>query len=243
MENMEIKEKISFSILVYNEASTLKNTIINILDTLNNTHLNFEFWVFDNNSSDETEKIIKQELKNFKINYKKHEKNMGYAFNSYSALKTPDADIYIVMDGDGQYDPNDLKNFILLSKKNDLVIGVRKKRQDPFSRIIMSKIFNIISKIIIKSELRDINCGYKSVSKKLANSLEINYFYNYINPEIYCFAKSKGYSICDLNVNHHKRIGGRSYFTGIFHLVKNVYIMINYLFKLRKKFKNLAFDK
>ena len=74
---MEIKEKISFSILVYNEASTLKNTIINILDTLNNTHLNFEFWVFDNNSSDETEKIIKQELKNFKINYKKHEKNMA----------------------------------------------------------------------------------------------------------------------------------------------------------------------
>ena len=56
MENMEIKEKISFSILVYNEASTLKNTIINILDTLNNTHQNFEFWVFDNNSSDETEK-------------------------------------------------------------------------------------------------------------------------------------------------------------------------------------------
>ena len=238
MENMEVKKKISFSIVVYNEASTLKNTILNILETLNNTNLNFEFWVFDNNSSDETENIIKQELKNFKINYKKHERNMGYAFNSYSALKTPDADIYVVMDGDGQYDPNDLKNFIRLSSQHDLVIGVREKRQDPLSRIIMSKIFNFISKLIIKSEVRDINCGYKSVTKKLANNLEINYFYNYINPEIYCFAKSKGYSICDLNINHFNRVGGRSYFTGVLHLLNNIYIMINYLFKLRKKFIN-----
>jgi glycosyltransferase involved in cell wall biosynthesis len=58
MESVEVK-KISFSILVYNEAASLKSTITSALFTLDKKKLDYEFWVFDNNSNDNTEDIVK----------------------------------------------------------------------------------------------------------------------------------------------------------------------------------------
>jgi len=232
MESVEVK-KISFSILVYNEAASLKSTITSALFTLDKKKLDYEFWVFDNNSNDNTEDIVKS-FNHKKINYKKQIKNMGYAYNNFSAVKEPKADLYVIMDGDGQYDPEDIDKFINASKSNDLVIGIRKKRQDSLLRIFMSIFFNVIANLMIKSCIKDINCGYKILSKKLANSLNIKFYYNYINPEIYVFAKKNKFKITSIEINHFPRKYGQSYFNGYLNLIKNIFLMIKYLYDLRK---------
>ena len=56
---------------------------------------------------------------------------MGYAYNNYSAIKVPDADLYIIMDGDGQYSFNDIPKFTkLIHEGHDVMFGFRKKRKD-----------------------------------------------------------------------------------------------------------------
>lgn len=226
-------KKICLSIVIYNEQDGLKKTLNKIFNYFQKRKLNYEFWIFDNNSSDNSRNIIKTNFSNKKIRYFKQKKNMGYAYNNYSAIKVPDADLYIIMDGDGQYDPKDIDRFLKMSSNYDLILGYRKKRKDPIFRILASKILNIFSNFIIKSDAVDINCGYKLLSKRLAKSIRFKYFYNYINPEIYVFAKKKGFPIANLSVKHYARKGGVSVFNGNINFAKNVFLMIRYLIKLR----------
>ena len=49
-----------------------------------------------------------------------------------------EAEYIFVIDGDGQYDVSDIENSMKLLKENDVNIGIRKPRRDPFIRILMS---------------------------------------------------------------------------------------------------------
>ena len=52
-------KKISVSLLVFNEKHNLEKTIIRAYKTLENSNFNYELWVFDNNSNDGTELLVK----------------------------------------------------------------------------------------------------------------------------------------------------------------------------------------
>ena len=54
-----------------------------------------------------------------------------------------------MIDGDGQYDTDDVQDAIKLLENNDVVFGIRSPRQDPILRILMSYFLGILSKIIL----------------------------------------------------------------------------------------------
>ena len=72
--------------------------------------------------------------------------------------------------------------------------------------------------------------------KKPTNRIESKYKYNYIGPDIYMEAKKKNLSIAEEEINHRKRITGKSYFDGIITIFLNALIMIKYLFQLRNNY-------
>ena len=231
-----VDKKISVAITVFNEAENLSKTISEFLEFLEKKKYNYTFWIFDNNSNDGSQKIIDIFTKNHRVKHFKHKTNKGYAYNNFSALKIPKADIYLIIDGDGQYSPKDIERFLDKLDTCDLVIGHRKIRKDPIVRLLMSKVFNILARIIIKADIRDINCGYKALNSELADSLKIKYFYNYINPELLAFCKKNNFKVEDLSVEHFSRRGGKSYFSGITHIIKNILLMIKYLFQVRRDY-------
>lgn len=231
-----VDKKISVAITVFNEAENLSKTISDFLEFLEKKKYNYKFWIFDNNSNDGSQKIIDIFTKNPRVKHFKHETNKGYAYNNFSALKIPKADIYIIIDGDGQYSPKDIERFLRKLDTCDLVIGHRKIRKDPIVRLLMSKVLNMLARIIIKVDIKDINCGYKVLNSKLAKSLKIKYFYNYINPELFAFCKKNNFKVEDLSVKHFSRTGGKSYFSGITHIIKNILLMIKYLFQVRRDY-------
>ena len=106
-------KKISVSLLVFNERHNLERTISKTYLALENLHLQFELWIFDNNSNDGTNALINSLLQKYKnLKYYKHEKNLGYAANFQTALKLPDSDYKFIVDGDGQYDLEDAEKCI-----------------------------------------------------------------------------------------------------------------------------------
>ena len=228
--------KISVGLLVYNEGLSLKETTDSAYKKLRRLNIKFELWIFDNKSSDNTALIVKKLLKKYKnLKYYKQKKHVGYALNFMSAIKIPNAHYKFVIDGDGQYDVGDIKKILkLLKNRCDLVFGIRKKRQDPFFRKFISNIFNFACKFIIRSNLKDINCGFVGFSKSVANKIKTNYKYNFIKPEIFALSKIFKFDICEVNVRHYKRKKGKSIFTGPLKIILNCYLMIIYLFQLRK---------
>ena len=176
-------KKISAGLLVYNERHNLEKTIKKAYEDLENSSLEFELWIFDNNSNDGTDLLVNSLLKKYKnLRYYRQKKNFGYAVNSQTGIKLPVADYKFVVDGDGQYDLEDVKESIdILDKGYDILLGIRKPRRDSKIRIIATFVLRVIAKIILGSNLKDINVGFRCMTKEAANKINLKYKYNFIN--------------------------------------------------------------
>ena len=163
---------------------------------------------------------------------------MGYAANFQTALKLPDADYKFIVDGDGQYDLEDAEKCInILDNGYDILIGIRKPRKDPAIRIFMSFILRLLSKIILNSNLKDINVGFRCMTKEAANKINLKYKYNFAGPEIFALSIIKKLKVTETIINHHPRKGGRSELSGTKNLIYNSLLMIKYMIYLRDDIK------
>ncbi len=231
-------KKISVGFLVFNENESLKQTILKAHSSLKRFSNDFEIWVFDNNSSDGSSKTVEDLCKEInELVLFKQSKNIGYAQNLHSAISNMNANFVFIIDGDGQYDVDDLEESIRLLEKNDVIFGVRKPRQDPILRILMSYFLGLLSKIILGSNLKDINCGFRGFRYEASKKIKISFNYNFVGPEVYVLSKLNKLKICEMKIKHYNRISGKSYFNGFFKIVLSCITMIKYLFQLRKILK------
>ena len=232
-------KKISVSLLVFNEKHNLEKTIIKAYKELEKLYLEFELWIFDNCSNDGTDVLVNSLLKKYKnLRYYKQEKNFGYAINFQTALKLPVSDYKFVIDGDGQYDLEDVKECIeILDSGYDILMGIRKPRKDPKIRIFMTLVLKFLSKIILGSNLEDINVGFRCMTKEAANKINLKYKYNFAGPEIFALSVMKKLKIAEKLIKHHPREGGRSELSGIKNLTYNSLLMVKYMIDLKNDIK------
>lgn len=232
-------KKVSVSLLVYNEKHNLEENISKAYKELEKLNLEFELWIFDNKSSDGTEFLVNSLQKKYNnLKYFQQDRNLGYSGNLQSALKIPVSDYIFIIDGDGQYDLEDVKECIeIIDKGNDIVFGIRKVRKDSKIRIFMTLVLKFLSKIILKSTLKDINVGFRCMTKEAANKIKLKYRYNFAGPEIFALSLIHNLKIAEKNIIHHSRKGGQSELSGIKNLTSNSLLMIKYMFDLRNDIK------
>ena len=104
----------------------------------------------------------------------------------------------------------------------------------------MIKLFlvkDLLSKIILGSNLKDINCGFRGFKQEASKKIKINYNYNFVGPEVYTLSKLNNLNICEMKIKHYKRISGISYFNGFYKIILSFITKIKYLFQLRKILK------
>ena len=99
-------------------------------------------------------------------------------------------------------------------ENNDVVFGVRSPRKDPILRVLMSYFLGVLSKIILESNLKDINCGFRGFKHEASKKIKINFNYNFVGPEVYMLSKLNNLKICEMKIKHYKRISGTSCFNG-----------------------------
>lgn len=96
-----------------------------------------------------------------------HERNMGYIAALRTGFRHAEGDIIVVMDADGQHDPNDIPSLVkpILDSKADLVIGAREHLS--FSEKILTKLTSI------KVKTRDASSGFKAIRREIAKRMQI----------------------------------------------------------------------
>ena len=83
----------------------------------------------------------------------------------------------------------------------DLVSGWKKKRYDPLSKTIPTKLFNATARKVSGIYLHDFNCGLKAYRNEVVKSIEV---YGDMHRYIPYLAKSAGFSKIGEKVVHHQ---------------------------------------
>ncbi len=219
---------LSLIIPLYNEEKNIIPLYNKINNILRNIHVEYEIIFVDDGSKDKSSLILNDlSEKDKKVKVIILRRNFGKSIALQTGFNNSSGEIVITMDGDLQDDPKEIPRFINgIESGFDLVSGWKFKRLDPITKIISSKIFNLLTRIITRVNLHDFNCGYKAYRREVINSIDL---YGGHHRYIPILAKMQGFKIGEIKVMHHKRIYGKSKY-GFSRLLKGLFDLITIKF-------------
>ncbi len=214
MKNYLIDE-LSVFFPCYNEEKNIEATVDKAVKVLEKTAKKWEIIIVNDGSKDKTGDValkIKKKYPNIKI--VTHSPNRGYGGAFKSGLYSAKYQWISFTDSDGQFDFSEIKNFIATQRKTkaDIVIGYYLGRKVSKAVIISSKIWELIVFILFGLKVKDIDCGFKFISKKVVDSIpkleaERGAF---ISSEFLIKAKKVGFKIVEIGVHHYPRTEGQA---------------------------------
>ena len=207
---------ISVVIPLYNEEESLSELHAWIKRVMNENGFSYEIIFVDDGSKDRSWEII-SDLKKSDENVKaiRFRRNYGKSPALHCAFGRTAGDVVITMDADLQDSPDEIPELYKMIKedKYDLVSGWKRKRYDPLSKTLPTKLFNATARKVSGVKLHDFNCGLKAYRKDVVKSIEI---YNDMHRYIPYLAKIAGFTkITEKEVHHHARKYGKSKFAGL----------------------------
>lgn len=209
-----MKKDISVVIPLYNEAESLPELASWIAKVMEDNNFSYEIIFVDDGSTDESFNIIRKLSKdNSEIKGVRFSRNYGKSPALHTGFGIAEGDVVITMDADLQDSPDEIPELYRMITKDgyDLVSGWKKKRYDPLSKTIPTKLFNATARKVsgIKN-LHDFNCGLKAYRKQVIKNIEV---YGDMHRYIPYLAKNAGFSrIGEKEVKHRPRKYGHTKF-------------------------------
>ena len=228
---------LSIIIPAFNEEESIKPLINLIFKNLDKNLEDFEIILIDDGSNDKTwAEIVKISNKFENIVSIKLLENYGKSDALDAGFKVCKGNYVLTMDADLQDDPSEILPLysMIIENKYDLVSGWKKKRNDPLTKTIPSKFFNLVTRLFSGIKLNDFNCGIKIYRKEVINSINL---YGEMHRYIPLIAKWNGFNkIAEKEVNHNRRkygvtkFGMERYIRGFLDLLS-----VSFVYRFRKR--------
>lgn len=202
---------ISIIIPAKNEQESIPVLYEEIFSVMKKLPTKYEIIIVDDGSTDNTFAVVEN------IN-KKHPEVRGIKlrgwFGKSTALQTgfenAKGEIIITMDADLQDNPKEIPNFLhKLSEGYDMISGWKKRRYDPISKTLPSKIGNSLTRFLTKVEVHDLNCGFKCYKREVIKHLHL---YGELYKYIPVLAQKQNFKVGEIVVSHRPRKFGESKF-------------------------------
>lgn len=188
----------------------LSQWIVKVMDV---NKFSYEVIFVDDGSRDNSWNIIEQLSKeNNNIKGIKFRRNYGKSAALNCGFQEAQGDVIITMDSDLQDSPDEIPELFKMIKEQgfQLVSGWKKKRYDPITKTIPTKLFNAAARKASGIKLHDFNCGLKAYRKDVVKTIEV---YGEMHRYIPVIAKWAGFTkIGEKVVLHQKRKYGKSKF-------------------------------
>lgn len=228
---------LSIIIPAFNEEESIKPLVNLIFKNLDINLEDFEIILIDDGSNDKTwDEIVKISNKFENIVSIKLLENYGKSDALDAGFKVCKGNYVLTMDADLQDDPSEILPLysMIIENKYDLVSGWKKKRNDPLTKTIPSKFFNLVTRLFSGIKLNDFNCGIKIYRKEVINSINL---YGEMHRYIPLIAKWNGFNkIAEKEVNHNRRkygvtkFGMERYIRGFLDLLS-----VSFVYRFRKR--------
>lgn len=226
--------KIAILIPCFNE----EKTIAGVINSFRAQLPDIDIYVYDNNSTDNT---VKEALKAGAV--VRHEKRQGKGNVIRSMLRDIEADVYVMVDGDGTYPADSVQDLIkpILDGDAEMVIGSRLHESSESKFRILNKLGNklflFVLNTIFNVHITDLLSGYRAFSRHAAKSIPIISRGFEIETELTVRCLERGYRVIEIPVNLSERPEGSSSKIKIF---RDSFLIFNTIFALFRDYKPLT---
>ena len=196
---------ISVVIPLYNEEESLPELAQWIERVMDANGFSYEIIFVNDGSTDRSMRVIHELAQNNPaIHAISFSRNYGKSPALNEGFRRAEGDVVITMDADLQDSPDEIPELYRMITEDgyDLVSGWKKKRYDPLSKTIPTKLFNATARKVsgIKN-LHDFNCGLKAYRNEVIKHIEV---YGDMHRYIPYIAKNAGYKKIGEKVVHHQ---------------------------------------
>lgn len=199
-------EEINVSIVIplLNESESLPELHRWIQGVMNDHSLSYEVIFIDDGSKDGSWEII-EDLRRIDTQVKgiKFQRNYGKSAALHVGFEKAVGKVVITMDADLQDSPDEIPALyeMIVQQDFDVVSGWKKKRHDPISKTIPTKLYNWAARRITGIYLHDFNCGLKAYKNAVIKSIEL---YGDMHRYIPALAKYAGFTKIGEKVVQHQ---------------------------------------
>jgi glycosyltransferase involved in cell wall biosynthesis len=228
------KPRIAVLIPCHNEEKTISNVVLDFKRQLPAATV----YVFDNASNDFTAREAKEA--GAKVYY---ESRKGKGNVVRSMFRLIDADIYVMVDGDGTYPPAQIRSLLspVLKGEADMVVGSRlsEDSESKFKQLnlIGNRMFIYLVNLLFNSNFTDLLSGYRVFNKKIVKSLPLVSRGFEIESEITLKCLQRGFRIIELPVNlgtRHKDSSSK------IRILRDGFLILNTILSLLRDYKPLT---
>ena len=199
-------DKIAVLIPCYNESKTVEKVVKDYKEVLPEA----DIYVYDNNSTDGTDKLARKAGAIVKYEFKQGKGNV-----IRTMFKEIDADCYLMIDGDDTYPKENAREMCeyIIEKRADMVIGDRlsstyfKENKRPFHNFGNVLVRGLIN-TLFKSNVRDIMTGYRAFSYDFVKTFPILSKGFEIETEMTIHALDKNFALKEIPVEYRDRPSG-----------------------------------
>lgn len=197
---------ISIVIPLYNEHESLPELSRWIDEVMKKNSFDYEVVYVDDGSTDGSWSVIEGLKEKYPaIRALRFRRNYGKSAGLNRGFDAAIGDIVITMDADLQDSPEEIPELVRMINEDgfDLVSGWKKKRYDPLTKTIPTKVYNWAARSMSGIQLHDFNCGLKAYRQDVVKSVEV---YGEMHRYIPVIAKWAGFNkIGEKVVQHQER--------------------------------------
>ena len=211
---------ISIVIPVLNEELNLAPLHREIDEVLRSAGLQAEMIIVDDGSKDGSwNEVTQLARRDPRVQGIRFRRNFGKAAALSAGFACVHGDFVVTLDADLQDNPAEIPGLIRqLEVGFDLVNGWKRRRFDPWHKVIPSRVFNWMIRLASGLKLHDHNCGLKGYRVEVVREIRI---YGELHRFITLLAHARGFKVTEMEVQHRPRIHGQSNY-GVERFVKGL---------------------
>ena len=229
-------KKIAVLVPCYNEAKTVEKVVKDYKKALPNA----DVYVYDNNSTDGTDKIAKKAGA-----IVRYERRQGKGNVIRSMFRDIDADCYLMIDGDDTYPATHAEAMcnLVLNEQVDMAIGDRlsstyftenKRPFHNFGNVLVRKLINTL----FKSNVKDIMTGYRAFSYDFVKTFPVLSKGFEIETEMTIHALDKNFYLKEIPIDYKDRPEGSE---SKLNTYSDGFKVLKTIARLFKEYKPMAF--
>ena len=207
---------VAIAIPAYNEGESIAQFLAEIDRALAPLVGALRLVVVDDASSDDTAQVLEAARASLgaELDVVANPVNLGHGPSvmlGYRRALTSEPDFVLQVDGDGQFLGSDLRRLlVLLRDQAHAVSGVRRFRQDPWFRMVMTAVLRTYVRRSFGVNARDPNCPLRGYEAPLLAELLDELPRDCLIPNLYLtvLAARRGLALVEVDVSHRVRRGG-----------------------------------
>ncbi len=221
---------ISFVLPMYNEAENIEHTLKVLASIARDMSDDYEIVVVDDASTDGSGGIVTRlAASDSRIRSIRLERNTKFGGALNKGLMSATKDIVVYTDSDLPVKASDMKEALKLLDEADVVTAYSLVIKDSsIKRIIMSKTYNFLVRLLFRLNIKDVNSGFKIYKRKVLDGLHVRSRSPFIDVEIFSEALRKDFTIASYGLIFELRTKGVSTISRLPIVMRTFYDMLAY---------------